>query len=286
METLAQQLSRQTLERIVDQLGLEEVHDADQATNQEKPFLALISPAFGDAEVGTMRCWAGARTGVGEKIGKVVYVGMTVPPIGLDSHMIFAFPWHEVAGLVPSFTLDAVCTRTPEDGEQYAFHLDLIPKCDLGVNLAYLRRVYEPLSEARQQLLAADGTWEARLSTTQWAIMSPWMLARRSTPEAFRAQVYPAVDAYLSHWLGLLEQGVEDVAGTIVGVSGAGRWADSPGARQMQNPLPRYCRDRERVSRELIFNRELDPVWSKVDRLLGRPTSDRMLEMLCDPGRL
>ncbi len=245
METLARQLSQQTLEQIVDRLALEEI------TAAEEPFLALASPAFGNAGVGAMRLWRGG------KLSKMVYVGMTVPPIGLDSHMIFAFSAPDSP--VPNFTLDSVCAGTAEDGEQYAFHLDLIPKCDLGVNLAYLRSVYQPLSGIRQEFLGAEGTRAAHLSTTQWAIMSPWMLARRASPEAFRERVYPAVESYLSHWFGLLDQGLDDIAGDIFGAMGAAR---------------------EAASRALIFNREIDPVWTRVDRLLGEETSARILAAL------
>lgn len=245
METLARELSEQTLERIVGRLGLDEIAGA------EGPFLELISPAFGNAGVGSMRLWRGG------KLSKVVYIGMTVPPIGLDSHMIFAFPAPDSP--VPNFTLDAVCAGSPEDGGQYAFHLDLIPKCDLGVNHAYLKRVYEPLSGPRDRLLEADGTRPAHLSTTQWAIMSPWMLARRAGPEAFRERVYPAASAYLSHWFELLDGDLGDIAGEMFGAAGA---------------------EREAASRALIFSREIDPVWAKVDGLLGVKTSDRMLAAL------
>ena len=245
METPACQLSRQTFERIADRLGLEEVSGA------EGPFLELVSPAFGNAGVGAMRIWRGG------KISKMVCIGMSVPQIGLDSHMIFAFA--EADSPVPNFTLDAVCARSPESGEQYAFHLDLIPKCDLGVNHAYLRRVYEPLTETRQCLMEAEGTWPAHLSPTQWAIMSPWMLARRTTPEAFGERVYPVAGEYLSHWLELVERGPGDIADGILGVTGAVR---------------------EAASRALIFSREIDPVWAKVDGLLGEETSNRMLAVL------
>ena len=245
MQTLALELGQRTLERIIATLGLAEV------TAGDAPFLKLVSPVFGNAEVGAMRIWRGG------KLSKMVYIGMTVPPIGLDSHMIFAFSAPDSAA--PNFTLDSVHAESPEDGEQYAFHLDLIPKCDLGVNLDYLQRVYEPLSGARQGLLEAGGTQPAHLSTTQWAIMSPWMLARRTGAEAFRKRVYPAVEAYLSHWFGLLEQDSGELARSVFGASGAAR---------------------EAASRALIFSREIDPVWAKVDRLLGEETSARMLAAL------
>jgi len=257
METLARKISQQTLDRISGHLGLEEI------TGANGPFCALISPAFGDAEIGSMRLWRG------ERLQKMVYIGMTVAAIGIDSHMIFAFTMPDSP--VPNFTLDSVYARLPpgadaeqpEGEEQHAFHLDLIPKCDLGVNHAYLRRVYQPLSETRQRLRAADGIYPALLSTTQRAIMSPWMLARRATPEAYREQVYPAVEEYLSHWLELVDQGLGDIADSIFGETGSSR---------------------EAASRALIFNREIDPVWVKVDRMLGEATSEQLLAVLRSLG--
>lgn len=245
MKTMARQLGERTFDRIVDRLGLEEV------TTAQGPFLELVSPAFGNAAIGAMRLWRGGA------LSKMVYVGMTAPAIGLDSHMIFAFAAPDSPA--PNFTLDSVRAESPEDGEQYAFHLDLIPKCDLGVNHAYLRRVYQPLTEIRERLLASGVTRPAHLSTTQRAIMSPWMLARRAGPEAFRERVFPAVEAYLSHWFGLLESEADAISGEIFGAAGAAR---------------------EAASRAMIFNREIDPVWAKVDGMLGEETSARILAAL------
>ena len=177
MDTLAGKISQRTLDRIVDHFGLTEVHGDDGG-----PFLQLLATSFGNAPAGSFRLWDG-----GDRLQKVVYTGITVEAIGLDSHMIFAFTGRD--SLVPTFTLDSVYTKMPpgmdpnfpDGGDMYAFHLDLVPKCDLGVNDAYMKRCYEPMTDVQAAALAADGVFAALLSPMQRAIMSPWMLAQRTT---------------------------------------------------------------------------------------------------------
>ena len=255
METLASVISHRTLERITGHFGLDEV------TGEEGgPFLPLVSPAFGNISVGEFRIWHG-----GDSLQKVVYTGIAVEPIGIDSHMVFAFTKRD--SIVPTFTLDSVYTKMPpgadpnfpDGGDMYAFHLDLVPRCDLGVNSAYMARVYESLTETQANVLAADGVFPAQLSPTQRAIMSPWMLAQRTTADAYEKFVFPAAEVYTAHWLELVDNGLEDIAGDIHGDAGASRDA---------------------TNRELIFNRDIDPVWNKIDQMLGPGISDLMISVL------
>ena len=255
MDTLAGKLSRKTLDAIVGRFRLSEVRGPGGG-----PFLPLAAKAFGGAPAGCFRVWDG-----GGKLSKVAYAGITVEPIGLDSHMIFAFTGRESP--VPTFTLDSVYTNLPPGadpnfpagGDMYAFHLDLVPRCDLGVNAGYMHRCYVPLTEARAAAMAADGVFPARLSPLQHAIMSPWMLAHRTAPEPFENAIFPVAATYLDHWLRLVDQGLGASAHEIVGESGA--------VRDARN-------------RALIFSRRVDPVWEKIDRLLGADVSDRMIGVL------
>ena len=255
MDTLAEKISHHTLDRIVAHFRLDEVRGDDGG-----PFLPLVSPAFGNTSVGAFRLWHG-----GENLQKVVYTGISVEPIGIDSHMIFAFTKRD--SIVPTFTLDSVYTKMPpgadpnfpDGGDMYAFHLDLVPRCDLGVNRAYMSRVYDALTDTQAAVLAADGVFPAQLSPTQRAIMSPWMLAQRTTSSAYESVVFPAAEAYTSHWLALVDDGLEDVAAAVHGEAGAGR---------------------DVANRELIFNRDIDPVWGKIDQMLGPEVSDLMISVL------
>lgn len=121
--SLPAQLSLETLEKIQQRFGLTEIG---------APHITLTSP-MAPAPVGSLRLFKG------EAVHKMVYIGLTVPPIGLDSHMIFAFTAPHSS--VPHFTLDSVLA-----GPYFAFHLDLIPRADLGANFPYLDAVFNPLS--------------------------------------------------------------------------------------------------------------------------------------------
>ncbi len=229
--TLAADLAHKTLARILGRFNLQEHGD---------PYMLLKNQMSGDA-VGPLRVFSGGP------LSKLVYCGMTVPFIGLDSHMIYAFTAPESA--VPHFTLDSVC-----NGETYAFHLDLTPRVDLGAHLAYINAAFEPLTETFKAARELEGLSPAHISPRQYALMSPWMLVYRATPAAF-AQIDAFVDKYLDHWFALVENGVP-----------AETYADV-------TPAERAARDRR--NRQAIFDPEVDPVWAQVDRLVGTEVSAR-----------
>lgn len=235
--TLAKTLSLATLNTIQARFGMREVG---------APFLTLTNPAF-PAPLGALRLFAG------EAVHKLVYIGLTFPPAGLDSHMIFAFTPPD--SLAPHFTLDSVLA-----GPHFAFHLDLIPRVDLGANLAYLNAVFQPLTAAFEEAKQLDGLSAAVLSPRQYAIMSPWMMAYRASESAF-AQIDGWVNDYLAHWASCVEAGV--------GVPVA-------------SGLPPA--ERDRLNRAAIFNPEVDPVWAQIDRLLGADTSARLRAILQNPA--
>ncbi|MEV6300008.1 hypothetical protein AB0M02_11460 [Actinoplanes sp. NPDC051861] len=213
-------LSDTTLAKILDRFPLDEAEDRE-----------LTSP-MSPAPVGRIRVWRGAP------VVKVVNVSLVVPPIGLDSHMIFAFT--DPSSGVPHFTLDSVA-----NGENYAFHLDLIPRIDLATSLPYLDEVYEPLTPIYTAAREREGLEPAHLTPRQYALMSPWMLVNRATATAFEG-IGDAVDEYLTHWAGLVETGVKIEAAP----------------------------ERDRSHRELLFSPEIDPVWKQTVRLLGEEQSE------------
>lgn len=238
--SLPKTLSHNTLARIQSAFDVQEI-----TASNGGPFMTLTSP-MSPAPVGSLRMFTG------EKVHKMVYIGLVVPPIGLDSHMIFAFTRPE--SYLPHFTLDSVMA-----GPHFAFHLDLLPRVDLGANLAYMNAVFEPLTNTFDETKKIEGLIPAFLGPRQYALMSPWMLAFRASEEAFQTIQTP-VDNYISHWIGLLQNGLPETAVP------AGDGADFA--------------TRDRLNRAAIFDPDVDKVWHQVTRLVGEETSEKMRQIM------
>jgi hypothetical protein len=236
MPTKARELSHQTLKRLCKNLGLVEVRPDDG------PYLRLRAADSPGEPVGE------ARLFTGEASSQLVYIGLTVEAIGLDSHMLFAFTPPDSA--LPHFTLDSVFA-----GEHFAFHCDLIPRVDLAAHLGYMDTVYGALTERFTSAERVRGLVPAQLSPRQRALMSPWMLAFRAHEQAFD-DIAPLVSAYTDHWLRLVGLGLDDV----------------------ETKMALAKRDREH--RAALFNPDVDPVWSRVERLVGKEPATRLRELL------
>lgn len=231
--SLAKTLSLSTLEKIQARFNLVEVG---------APYLTLANPAM-PQPVGACRIFKGTA------VHKLVYIGLGFPPAGLDSHMIFAFTAPD--SLIPHFTLDSVLA-----GPHFAFHLDLIPRVDMGANLEYMNALFQPLTAYFDEAKKIEGLTPAQLGPRQYALMSPWMLAYRANEAAF-AQIDISVNKYLDHWFALVENGV---------------------TAPVADGLPSAERDRR--NRAAIFSPEVDPVWAQVERLIGAETGVRLRAVL------
>lgn len=244
-ERLARDLCLSTLDRVIEGTKVTEVLSDDGG-----PFRTLTlapqpegSPITADGPLGEYRVWTGDGP-----VAKVVYAGISVTSLNMDTHMIYAFSDPESA--VPHFTLDSV-----EAHGTLAFHLDLNPRVDLGAHLDYMDYVYGPLTETFDSGMAIEGLSKANLTPRQRAIMSPWMLVSRATPDAYR-QLGVRANAYLDRWFTLGEQGLpESVLDSIVDTN-----------------LPA----RDAANRSMIFSRDVDPVWDQITPLLGQDVSEFM----------
>ena len=240
--SLPEALFTRTLERLVDHLGLEEQHGEGGG-----PYISLQSQLpMVQGEVGNVRLFTGAP------LFRVVTCSLAVEPIQLDSHMMFAFTPGTSA--LPHFTLDSVSA-----GEHHAFHLDLIPRLDLGSNRAYMDEAFTPLTELFDAGNAIEGLSPAHLSPRQNAIMSPWMLAKRATDEAFAA-IDASVEAYEQHWFGLLEKGISEQA-----LAGA---------------TPEELQARNLANKRMIFDPEIDPVWNRITSMIGEDAVQAIRDLL------
>ena len=238
--TQAQQLAEKTLQSLIEWDSLEEIKTP--GTDCFHPLVQAVSMA----EIGKVRVFHG------RKIKKMVNVALAIPPAGLDSHMIFAFTAPDSP--IPHFTLDSVAA-----GPTLAYHLDLIPKVDLGADLVYLNTCYKPLIATYQEMDKMDGFTPAHLSPLQLAVMSPLMLAKRSTQEAF-PKVAHAMEGYLAHWQGLFD--LENMQ------PGSEEFAEYDFAK------------RDARNREILFSPEIDPVWGQIEAFIGAESGSLMRRVL------
>jgi hypothetical protein len=233
----AQKLSLDKLDQMAARLPVTELHGPDGG-----PFRRLVSPRDG-SDCGETRILVG--DGV---VKKVVYHAVVAEAIGLDSHMIFAFTDPESA--VPHWTFDSVVA-----GGVYAFHLDLIPRADLGSHLDYMDGVYAPLTEAYDAGRAHPGISEPDIGPRQRSVMSQWMLAYRVPEDEYR-NIEPYVQGYLDHWFALVEDGVgSDILASVGDTDLAARDA---------------------ANRGMIFNRKVDFVWDMITPLVGDEQAEFM----------
>lgn len=234
-DTLPRAVAEAVIERIVGRFGMDE--DAGAR-------LSLRSPAGGGA--GACRTWTGGP------LQRLVYVGLDIDAIRLDSNLLYAFTPPESA--VPHFTLDTVAAPGT-----HAFHLDLVPRVDLGAHVEYVRYCYDLLTDTTLEVAAWEGLSPAGLTPLQYAMASPWMLVHRATASAF-ARVREPVDEYLEHWFALVEDGLPPHVGDTIDAS----W------------LP----ERDRRLRAALFDPVVDPAWDQMDQLVGADDSATIRALL------
>lgn len=238
--SLPRDLCLGTLDTLIDRAGLKEIAGADGG-----PAMTLSS-TMGPDPVGSVRIFTG------DKVAKAVYVGIVVPQMGLDSHMVFAFM--PADSPVPHFTLDSVGA-----GGYHAFHLDLIQRVDNATHMVYNDWAHTPLTDAFTQVGEMEGLTKANLEPRQTSVMSPWMLASRASEEAFGHLGGP-VGAYLDHWFSLVDNDVPaevtaDVSDTDLAT-------------------------RDDRNRRLLFSPDVDKVWAQISRLITEPVAESIRKQL------
>jgi hypothetical protein len=240
--SLPKALHEKVLSAIVERFNL-----VEDLAEDGGPYLPLVSQLpMHQGSVGHMRRFTG------NPLFQVVTSSIVVPALQLDSHMVFAFAPSDSA--IPHFTVDSV-----QAGEHHAFHLDLIPRMDLGSQLAYMNEVFSPLTDNWERGSAIEGLSRAHLSPRQLGIMSPWMLANRATESAV-VDIGKVVDEYLAHWFTLVDQGIS--AQALNGISAS------------------ELIERDRRNKFAIFNADVDPVWQRIVPMVGSEAAEKQIETL------
>jgi hypothetical protein len=220
---------------------------AVERTHEGRPVLEAGDPA---AATGVMRVYDGPS---GSPLDRIVWTKLEVAARGVTTCMIFAFTRPESP--IPHFTLDC---SDHGDG-MHAFHLDLAPRVELATHVGYMDAAFEPLSGAFAEASGLDGLSGTRTTRRQFAMMSPWMLVHLATPPAFEA-IGATVDAYADHWLGLVRDGLP--VGAVDELAGEDLAA------------------RDRAFRRNLFSPEIDPVWGRVDGMIGADAATVMRNTL------
>ena len=233
---LSLELSEKVLAHLVAATGVTEVHGADGGN-------LMVAQGVDGGPSGTMRLFTGGS------IQKIVWTKLQVPARGVTTCMIFAFSDPDSA--LPHFTLDCA----DHGDESYAFHLDLMPRVELALNIDYMDEVFVPLSPLYETGRAIEGMWATGTTPRQFAMMSPWMLVNFCTEAAFRSMGEVVMD-YADHWIGVINAGI----------------SKSVQENVSNTPL----RERDAQVRYNLFSPEIDPVWGRVESMIGKEGSERI----------
>jgi hypothetical protein len=210
--------------------------------------IAPDSPAWSDLMheseiVGELRVYRGRG-----RVQKVVSSRFALSDPAMDSHSVVVFTQPDCP--VPHFGLDSV-----QLDSRVHLYVDLLPKRDLGVSLDYLDRCYVPLSDTRRELEQDARFTPSVAPLRQRALLSPWHALYTLDPSDLgAAETY--VERYLTQWASLLRS--DDAA-----------LASSPDVAE-----------RDRLYRQTLYSREVDPAWGMLDRVIGRSTVDDILAAL------
>jgi hypothetical protein len=207
--------------------------------------IAPDSPAWQDvlrrgARIGELRVYRGRG-----RVQKVVGSHFRLDELGYEAHTLAVFTTPDSG--VPHFILDSART-----GSSITFRVDLLPKRDLGVSLEYLDVCFSPLTQTREDLHRDGRFVEGSAPLRHRALFSPWLLSY-TAPVEHLAAARSYIERYFAHWAGLLRGDSAQLA---------------PAAD---------LASRDAAHRQLLFSRDLDPIWSTLEPALGAETVQLLL---------
>jgi len=205
-------------------------------------FLKLTSPSMADFS-GHVRVFQGHA-----EIDRMVSTSLYVPARKSQTHMVFCFA--RPGSLVPHFTVD-----TADHGERIAFHLDLIPRAPVAPNLDYMRSVYAPLTAVFEEIEYGERFQTVRITPEQRAVMSPWMLVKYAPLDVYPEIMTRTIPAYRTRFVELL-----NTAGSL--------------------SATHTTKGTDAAQRAALFDPTVDPVWPRLDRMVGPELSARVRGLL------
>lgn len=184
----------------------------------------------------------------GPEVDKAVTVDLRLAddrePSRLCSFHVFARP----TALVPHLAIEWVA-MVRAGQKRIGLVLDLLPRLDLAVNLAYVDEVYGPLTPILDRAFDIDGVEPERLHPRRAICFSPWRVSVTGPVEAGDA-LDEIVSRYIDHWTAIISGGVGSSVDPV---------ANDP-TKLVQH---------DKYHRNALFEEASDPNWERIYHLLG-----------------
>lgn len=185
---------------------------------------------------------------IGPEVDKAVSVDLQLPDHDEPSRLLYYYAFARPTALVPHLAIE--WTSILRAGQKrVGLLLDLLPRLDLAVNLAYADEVYGPLTAILDDAFTIDGLEPLRILPRRVICLSPWRLSVTGPIESAEA-LDGIVERYLDHWMAVVSGGVGAPVDPV---------ANDP-TKLVQH---------DKFHRNALFEEASDPQWDRIYRLLG-----------------
>jgi hypothetical protein len=201
------------------------------------PFRPLVALDPAGESAGYMRVWRGPAN---LPVDRMIHMRLLAGPV--ETQLLFIFG--RAATSMPHLHAQAV--QFPPDGCVY--NVDFLARLDPVDHPEWFTRVFSALRRPYRQATAdRENTCDQAPANPALALfMTPWGIASGRTTEAELQRVMPSIEAYVDHYVALMQQT---------------DWEAPAGVDLVQ-------RDRRHL--RLFFDDELDPrAWNGVYRIIG-----------------
>jgi hypothetical protein len=174
----------------------------------------------------------------------------------MDTHQFYAYTAPDSE--LPHLFVDVAISP----GTEGTFHvgIDMIPRVDLGANVAYMQELFLPLTQAQKDGMDVPGVMTAdSVGPMHYALRSPWMFAAFVKDDSI-AGCATVRDTYVDHWIKLLQDGVSPAV------------KDEVASQDLSG--------RDQRNRAALFSPRTNPVWNILGRMVGDEQATRMRDIL------
>lgn len=193
----------------------------------------------------------GVRTLLGPEVDKAVALDLTVADGDEPSALSWFYAFARTTALVPHLAVEwsEHGSTESDEGPRVGLLIDLLPRLDLAVNVAYVDEVYVPITEVLESGWEIDGVRAARIRRRRAICFSPWLFSVTAPLSEIDA-LQQVVDRCVDHWIAVTSGGVSAPVDPV---------ANDP-TKLVQH---------DRFHRNALFDEASDPRWDRIYRLLG-----------------